>query len=277
VRYPEAIVAVLDSADRPRKVVRLVTTRDGSFSIAAPYHPARSGTIAKIGAPPVVEPDGGGWSKPITPHRVDVRVKLTYHASGFVQFSSAERGKIRSGRASAREFYVPKGMGIHSHPLADPIETGPSCGITFFNVVECLPVDGTEKVPVLLFRNGDFFERDEHRSGFHHSYTISVFVFPPDVRREALFLDDRWVLHRAYSPLRPQWQVEFRVFELPTPLAFLGIVVERRHHLNTDDAPMGYIFSSPRDLGSQLWLTGHFPAGEGDDVYPSLAWPGSER
>ena len=59
---------------------------------------------------------------------VEDRAKLSYHTDGFVQFSSENPGRIISGRdISSGE---PKGLGVISHPLTNPIWTGASASIT---------------------------------------------------------------------------------------------------------------------------------------------------
>ena len=274
VGYPEAIVAIAADGDRPRKVVRIVTMRDGSFSIAAPYHYARTGLLAKMEAPPILSQPGAGWSTPIDPAHVDVRVKLTYHASGFVQFSSAEGNRIRSGRGA---FSVPNGMGLHSHPLTDPIESGPSCGLNAFHLTDFQPLDGKEKAPVILFEEKHIFETGRSPDRDERLYYItSIFVFPSIERREAIYADGGWVLRRPYAPSRPEWPAEFRVLDLGTSLWFLGVIVERRNMVPGDeDSTARYTIGGPRDLGSRRWLAGWFPNDPDGDVTPRspLAWP----
>jgi hypothetical protein len=185
--YPEATIAIHQGVDRPRKAVRLLTMRDGSFSISAPYHPATSGILAKIAEPKVLIGPGVGDAHITESYRVDARVKFTYHVSGFAQFSSADGpGKrIRSGRTPPTQFLVPKGIGVHAQPFTDPILTGPSCGISFFNLRECQPLEDEAKGQVILFEEGQFFERDDH-DGRSHGFTVSIFVFPADARRNAI-------------------------------------------------------------------------------------------
>src|SRR4051794_39945465 len=113
----EAIVTRNPAGHPPAKLLRIVAGRDGSFSIAAPYHPAKTGIVFKVEAPVIVSPDGTGPTKMIDPHRVDVPVKMSFHASGFVQFSSVGPRPIRSGRGN---FFIPKGLGIQARSILDP-------------------------------------------------------------------------------------------------------------------------------------------------------------
>jgi len=221
--FPNRIIAIEDAGDL-HKVLRIVTTEDGSFALV-PLHPAQVGLISKSGPPPVLTAPGTGWTPMLQTHRVGTRVKLIYHPSGFVQFSKAGKEKVRSG-AKREDFYVPEGMGIHSQPHADPIETGPSVAAAFYNLHECPVVERSEPVPLMVFRDDDVVDWFHHSaSGLpdlhvgpttHHVYNVEVFVFPAIVRREALYSDRRWVLVRPYSAMRPDLDdTVFRVFDLP--------------------------------------------------------------
>jgi hypothetical protein len=281
VAISEAIIAIQDGTREPRKVLRLVATRDGSFSISSPYHPARTGILAKVriipGTPSPTE------ANPEEEHRVTALVKLSYHPSGFVQFSSAERRRIRSGHGTASGLILPpKGLGLHSHPITDPILTGGTLGADFQDIRACKQLAENEKARVLLFREGDFFERDEHRPHGRHLFHVQFFVFPAIVRRGALFAAGRWVLRQPYSPEQPDWPAEFRIFDLPTPLAFLGILVEREHasdkHLASDSGtrPSGYALGGPRELAGLARLVGFFPASDEALGLPSLDMPSGQ-
>lgn len=286
--YPSRIIAIEDAGDL-HKVLRIVTTGDGSFALV-PIHPAPVGMIAKVGPPQVLTAPGGGWTEMLQTHLVGTRVKLIYHPSGFVQFSKASTKKVRSGEGPPEKFLVPEGMGIHTQPLTDPIATGPSVGSAFDNVHECPVVDGSEPVAVMAFREEDIADWYHHApSGLpdtpigpatHHQYHVEIFVFPPDVRREAVFVHGRWILVRDYSPLRPDLdQTVFRVCDLPTEIASLGIVVKRFHaRTNRERPPTGYTLSGPRDLGSGYWLGGQWPAPDDERELPWLdAEPAVER
>ena len=58
-------------------------------------------------------------------------VKFSYHPDGFVQFFSATNNQIISGRNTNG---TPKGLGVMSWPLSNPIETGPSITISFWGL-----------------------------------------------------------------------------------------------------------------------------------------------
>lgn len=253
----EAIIAVqgYDSESPSFKLLRLVATRDGSYSISAPYHPAKSGLLFKAAMPTWAE--GSPQGLPVAPqikYRVDVPVKMSFHPSGFVQFSSVGPAPIRSGRT---KFHVPRGLGIQSHDILNPIDSGPTWGATFFNASECEVVTGTEQLPVMLFRPGDYFERDEHDLEGRHIFQVEAFTFPHTRRREVFLGAHGWTLRTGYGVYRPEWEVDFRVFDLLTPVAFLGLTVSLRH--GPPDMGGGYGLSSPKDIVTKATLQGMFP------------------
>jgi hypothetical protein len=248
----EAIIALEVDGRPARKVLRIIASRDGSFAIAVPFYPALPGEIAKVAAPTIINPDHSAWMTPIDRQRVDVPVKMMFHASGFVQFSSFGRDAVRSGR---RKFFVPKGMGIHSHPILSPIETGPTFMVGTNALHRFEAVDGSEKIPLIRFTEADVFDRDDHIPDWRHLYQVEGFVLPAPALREARLENGELTLVKEYAPARPEWQVRFRMFLLPTPIASIGFVVTRQH-IETTDMLEGYSINGPRDLGSGRWLHG---------------------
>jgi len=272
VAAKEAIIAIKDHDSRrpPRKVLRIMASRDGSYSIWSPYHPAATGLLYKGRLSPIVASIPYAVPAEISEqHRVDVPVKLSLHASGFVQFSAVGRSKVRSGRS---RFLVPKGLGIQSQDILNPIETGPTWMATFFELSECQRVDGTEKAPIIQFGDQDFFERDDHDLEGRHVYMVEGFVLPANLRREARFGGSGWVINREYSTIRPDWVMDFRVVELPTSVAFLGIVVSLLH--GPRDLHRGYMLGGPKDIVTGHTLQGFFPLP--DPVDPDRNLPSLE-
>lgn len=262
----EAIIAIEDEGQPPRKVLRLLALRDGSFAISAPYHPARSGVLAKIRLSEQFPLEHWTWIKPEIEYRVSDLVKLMYHAGGFVQFSRAGKGNIRSGRTAPEEFLIPKGLGLQTTPITEPIDTGPTLGATFSGLGDCKQLGPKERTEVILFEPNDFLVRLDGRKERPHDFSIEFWVLPPQERRNAEFIGGRWILQRMIPGVPVP--TPFRVFDLPTPLAFLGIQVRRWHRDPADEAPettsmpFGYSLSGPRGLVGGYYLAGTFPAHE---------------
>jgi hypothetical protein len=105
------------------KLTKIVPYADGGFAVLVPYHKERCGWLAKMPvdynktAFPVANAECVNYS-------AEDRVKLSYHADGFVQFSSETPGKITSGRDPITG--EPKGLGLITQPISDPIRTGPT-------------------------------------------------------------------------------------------------------------------------------------------------------
>src|SRR6202034_2676981 len=69
------------------------------------------------------------------------RVKLSYHKDGFCQFSGERPGTITSGIDPSTE--LPKGVGIKSKPLSDPVLSGPSVGIAAWGLQDFEELTGS--------------------------------------------------------------------------------------------------------------------------------------
>jgi len=262
------LIAVSDAGARFNKLVRLALSRDGSFSVLVPYHPAKTGVLVKMRMPGVMTGPGKGVAAIEEACRADVPVKLSIHSSGFVQFSSAGTGRVKSGRSA--DFAVPKGLGLHSAPITSPIDTGPTWMAAFFDPGSCAQLGPTSGVHVLRFTEEDFFDRDPHDFASSHVLMIEGFVFPADVRRDAIYHPTKgWVVRRAYAPSRPEWMVDFRIVDLPSPVAVLGILVSRSHM--PLHSRVGYSLQSPRDLTGQFELVAFYPAEAGGSSIEGLA------
>src|SRR5438128_1566827 len=113
-----------------RKVAKIQFTKEGGFSVILPYHSARRGLCSTMPVCPIAYADSR--FEGVTPFSAasnfsaTSRVKLTYHADGFVHFSGEDPETIRSGRYPDGS---PKGLGLFSAPLSAPIESGPSVGV----------------------------------------------------------------------------------------------------------------------------------------------------
>jgi hypothetical protein len=271
----DAVIAIEHKA-HTHKVLRVIAMGDGGFAIAAPYFPPGEGRIAKVGAPKILAAPGHGWVTPLDEHRVAGRVKLSYHPSGFVQFSETGGSRVQSGRSGPEGHFVPKGMAINSNPFTDPILSGPSVLGFFLNIHDAAVLDGSEKVRVITFQ-----ERELHdhftwtASGLPNMPTgektyvqhrVDVFVFPIEYRRDAVYTHSRgWVLTRPYGA-RDDLDTEFRVIDLRGSVAFLGVTVVRLiAEWTKDGEPTGYSMTGPRDLGSGYWLSGTWARDTPDD------------
>src|SRR5438876_650953 len=166
-------IAVQDGNGIARKITKVVPHSDGGFSVVVPYHKAQSGWLFKLQVDYEIL---GESTFPISKeYSADDRVKLTYHPSGFVQFSGEKPGKIVSGLDPSTG--KPKGLGILSNPLSSPIQTGPTFGIVAWGLsdFESLAKDSDD---VLTFRAEETYFRG-CSPGTENGIHIEGFVFPP--------------------------------------------------------------------------------------------------
>jgi hypothetical protein len=83
----------------PRKITKVLSLNGKGFSVLAPYHKAKSGFLWKMPLPINVDEPGrhAVSAKAGVAFTAKDRVKLSYHADGFAQFSSETVGRIISG------------------------------------------------------------------------------------------------------------------------------------------------------------------------------------
>lgn len=266
---PGLIVAIQDSDPHrpPRKVLRIVAGKDGSYSVSVPYHPATTGMLYKVTV-------FDGWEGYPTEfhsrYRVNSKVKLSLHSSGFVSFSGGSP-VIRSGEAG---LHVVKGIGVHSHPFTDPIDTGPTWMASVFDLGEFDLLEEEESAPVLLFNHFDFFHRDEHDLVGRHQYTIEGWMFPAAARRTAVLGPRGWYFEAPYGTIRTNWTVAYRVIDLPTAFSFLGLVVSLQHL--PPDIGGGYGLAGPKDITTGAMVQGKFPAPDDERDLPDLTYDRSD-
>jgi hypothetical protein len=101
------------------------------------------------------------------------RVKLSYHADGFVQFSGENSTKIQSGRDGRG---LPKGIGLQTAPISSPIKTGPTFGIACWGLSD-FREDEAPSANDIVFEEHELYHRDCTPSNFN-AYQVFGFVFP---------------------------------------------------------------------------------------------------
>jgi hypothetical protein len=134
-------------------LTKIVPYADGGFAVLVPYHKARTGWLAKMPA------DYNKTSFRVTfneclNYSAEDRVKLSYHADGFVQFSSETAGKIISGRDPVTG--EPKGLGLMTSPISNPIRTGPTFSIAAWPLSDFVTVS-EKRATDLLFESPDLY------------------------------------------------------------------------------------------------------------------------
>lgn len=222
----------------PRKITKIVSLKDGGFSILTPYHQAKRGFLAKLPMPKGVGPHSRRWSDGVT-FTAENRVKLSYHVDGFAQFSGESSGKIISGIDQTTG--KPKGLGVHSNPLLTPTWSGAVAAITVFGIDDYLRTTDETRGTVI-------FEPDEcyYRECSPHEadgWILTIHTFPRNPPLPIRFRNNFPFLQvaaqgRPFSPLL--YMAEYRVVDLQGPVV-LGL------NLNRIVAKSGWMFSGPSE------------------------------
>ena len=147
---------VIEDQGTLRKITKIVPYKSGGFAVLAPYHKARKGYLLKH---PV---DYSKRHMKVTrdeavEYSAEDRVKLSLHPDRFVQFSGENPGRIISGRDPNTG--EPRGLGIMSHPLSTPINTGPTFGCVAWGAADFAALNGTGKRGVIAFIEEDYYYR----------------------------------------------------------------------------------------------------------------------
>jgi hypothetical protein len=162
-----------ESGGRPRKITKVVSLGDQGFSVIVPYHRVKTGVVGKM---PIDYKRTGLYTIPTADFEsftAEDRVKLSYHSDGFAQFSGENPGKIISGRDPVTG--QPKGVGLFTHPLSNPIRSGPSVGITAWGLNNFDELDNDRDA--LIFEPDDLYYR-ACTPGTSNGYFVEFFVFP---------------------------------------------------------------------------------------------------
>jgi hypothetical protein len=181
------------------------------------------------------------WEEAIG-YTVKGRVKLSYHSDGFAQFSSETTSRIISGRDPTTG--QPKGLGLITHPLNNPIWSGPSIGISVWGIDEYKEVQDHEKV--LVFEPDQFYYR-ACTPAEANQWILGIYVFPKRVIPPVRFRQEHCLLDATIEGVNGPIAsvVHLSVLHFPEEEFFLGLIVNRTF------APLssrsGWILSGPGD------------------------------
>lgn len=207
----------------PRRVAKIIPYRHGGFAVSVPYHSAKVGFLGKM---PVDYRKVGMLAVPrarMTRYSADDAVKLSYHPDGFVQFSSVHPGKIVSGRDPVTG--EPKGLGLLTSPLSQPIKTGPTFGVSVWGIedFETLPPNK----PAELFGVGDWYYRS-CTDDTANAWMIEAFVLPNSFRGGVHNRSGKPTITLVFGNFEaPGVVFELRVVDLPGQSVFIGLLVSR--------------------------------------------------
>lgn len=214
-------LAIIPKAgDPPRKITKVVPFAQGGFAVLTPYHAERQGYVAKI---PVNYKAAGTEFIPqaeIKGFSVGERVKLSYHPDGFAQFSGEAQGRIISGRD--RKTGEPKGIGLMTNPLDNPIRSGPTFGVTLWGIEDFDELKSNRADTSIVFGEEDMYYRNctpETANG----WIIEVLAFPIRFWNAVRKKGNRYVISMSFGMFEASGAViELRVIPLPQQNVFLA-------------------------------------------------------
>lgn len=241
-------LSIRPQVDAPAiKITKIIPYKDGGFALVAPYHSARSGYVAKF---PVDYTKVGKFAvslDELVGFTADDRVKLSYHPDGFAQFSSEIQGRVISGRDPTTG--EPKGVGLITAPLSNPIRSGPSMGVTAWGLGEFEELDANSNS--IVFSPDDIYYRG-CTPETACAWAIEFFVFPNRYWAGVRSRGNQFVLSMTFRNFEASGaNIEFAVIPLLGQPCFIAAFASRI--LGKFPSASGWILSGP---GQQDAATG---------------------
>ena len=265
---PHAVTTTLiidDSRSKgPRKVTKIVPYKAGGFGVLLPYHQARRGYLAKLR----IDYDQSNLRigrQQMQEYSAADRVKLSFHADGFVQFSGENPGSIVSGRDPKTG--EPKGLGVLlEHVLERPISSGPTFGITAWGLDEFEAADARAPKNAVVFTEDDLYYRNCTPSTCN-GYMLEAFIFPKRYWSAVRKKGSKYVLAVAGTPFEVGVaSLEFTIVALGNQRIILGLMVSRAKV--SFPSTSGFTISSPSDRRNAARFAYSLMA-----TYPEIEWP----
>lgn len=261
--------------NRYYSAVKILPLSDGGFSIVFPrFIDSNIGKLEKI----ALGYEDYGTKMDVThdnteQYRAEDIAKFSYHDDGFVQFSSATNNKIRSGRD---ENGRPKGLGVISWPLSNPISTGPSFALSVWGL-ESLTEQKAKKIDSRYVFRTDAAKTEGKQKldrGQRELFGMEIFVLKSAEAEQSIVRSDTDGSEKAYmAMMQDRKDLSFflrlrrliRIVRLPNPDIILGISWMRLH-VSESKNNHGYYFGGPSDGKYALLAT--YPLDSSDAESP---------
>jgi hypothetical protein len=170
------------------------------------------------------------------------RVKLSYHADGFAQFSGEVQGQIISGRDPVTG--EPKGLGLMARPLSDPIRTGPSFGVEAWGLNDFDELRDVTQGAVVFEPEDVYFRRCTPRTA--NGWVFEVFVFPKRYWAAARKRGAAYSISMSFLGFEASGAViEMKVLDLPQQEVLLAGFLSRV--TVSFASPSGWVLDGPGD------------------------------
>lgn len=240
----KATIVIHEVHQQPRRVTKVLTYPDGGFAVFAPYHSSRSGYLMMYDSSylprlQLVSPEAS-----VKEYTAEDQVKLSYHVDGFAQFSSVSK-PIMSGRDP--ETGEPRGMGLLSQPLVNPITSGPSSALVLWGLAEFEEFTRAKSgEETIIFGEPDFAGSQYSPHGWN-AYVLEFFVLP-NVPSQALQPEDgHYRAALAFFNFEvPGTVFVLRLLPLEAHNNMLGLLVRRIQHGFA--ASSGFTLNSPSQI-----------------------------
>ncbi len=256
-------ITVLDEDDKYRKLFKIVPYTSGGFAIILPrYIDTQTGRLEKT----FVTYENMGThleTKRDESEQFFARdiVKFSYHSDGFVQFSSATNSRIISGRNLDG---TPKGLGVASWPLNNPISTGPSMSLTIWGLNKLPEVSENKVNRQYLFEIGKALPHPKatYKSNDELAFAMAMYIVPNTIKGDIHELDGKKISTIAMMQQLPDGSSFMRlreqvtIIEIPNQDYRIGIswfFIPKR-----SDYEFGYMFFGPTD--GKRGLVASYPA-----------------
>jgi hypothetical protein len=256
-------ISVLDETNEYRKLFKVVPYSSGGFALVLPR---------------LVDLQTGRLEKTLVTYKrygthLDIKrdesqqysasdiVKFSYHPDGFVQFSSATNSRITSGRNPDG---TPKGLGLLSWPLNNPISTGPSMTITLWGLDKFAKELPTKVDKRFVFETKEavkhqkaIFVKDDQTA-----YAMALYIIPNSISGNVIDKDGKKTANLAMMQALPDGSSFMRLRELvriiEIPRQSYRIAISWFFIPKKSQSDSGYIFFGPTD--GKRGLVASYPA-----------------
>lgn len=256
-------ITVLDETGNFRKLFKLVPYKAGGFCIILPRFVGTN--IGRLEKTLVTYENLGTHIETVRDETEQYNakdiVKFSYHADGFVQFSSATNSRIISGRNPDG---TPKGLGVLSWPLNNPISTGPSMSLTIWGL-DKLPAEKMEKIDKrYLFEIGKAVPHPKatYKGNDELAFAMAMYIIPNSIKGDVHEVDGKKLSNIAMMQQLPDGSAFMRlreqvtIIEIPNHEYRIGIswfFIPKK-----SNSEFGYMFFGPTD--GKRGLVASYPA-----------------
>ncbi len=256
-------ISVLDKNGEYRRIFKIIFYNSGGFAFVLPrLIDSQTGRLEKT----LVTYENFGTHLDIKRDESEQYsakdiVKFSYHSDGFVQFSSATNSRIISGRNPDGS---PKGLGLLSWSLSNPISTGPSMTITFWGLDKFVKevLAKVDKRFVFDVKEAVKHPKANFKKDDKVAYAMAFYIIPNTVSGNVTNEDGKKTAHLAMMQalldggafMRLRELV--RIIEIPKQsyrIAISWFLIPKRSRSNS-----GYVFFGPTD--GKRGLAASYPA-----------------